>query len=418
MIQPFESIANQAVSKKGFFQGKSSAVTGETPLVHEKFKIPLGMVHVVCRSELLDSSPWQNAFRHQCCDYRYYEVVEQTLRGKFEYRYLILEDTFGKIRAIQPIFLTHQDLPAGLQGPLKAIISFFRKFSPNFLVLKMLMVGCSAGEGHLASDNNENHAWIANALHEALVKIARHFKSSIIVLKDFPSFYRSSLAAFSNNGYIRVPSMPAAKIDLNYLNFEDFMQRALSRSMRKNLRRKFRNSAKYPLLQMEVVNNITPYVDEIYPLYQQVLARSKLRFEELTKDFFCKVGQRMPDRTRFFVWRQSGKAVAFVFCMVHKQSLYDNYIGLDYSVALEMHLYFTTWRDVFEWAIQNHFKTYYTAPLNYDPKLHLRLELAPLDLYAHHVSSFLNPIFRQAVRFLQPVRHDPLISRFCNAHEL
>ena len=63
-------------------------------------------------------------------------------------------------------------------------------------------------------------------------------------------------------------------------------------------------------------------------------------------------------------------------------------------------------------------RTYYTAQLNYDPKLHLRLELAPLDLYVCHTSRFINPIFRIAMNFLQPVRHHPILRKFPNAHEM
>ena len=79
---------------------------------------------------------------------------------------------------------------------------------------------------------------------------------------------------------------------------------------------------------------------------------------------------------------------------------------------------FVTWRDVVQWALDNGLKRYYTAPLNYDPKFHLRMELAPLDLYAWHTSRLINPIFRLALRYLQPVRHDKVIKKFPNFHEL
>jgi len=36
--------------------------------------------------------------------------------------------------------------------------------------------------------------------------------------------------------------------------------------------------------------------------------------------------------------------------MVHEGTLYDLAMGLDYSVALELSLYFFTWRDMIEWG--------------------------------------------------------------------
>ena len=54
----------------------------------------------------------------------------------------------------------------------------------------------------------------------------------------------------------------------------------------------------------------------------------------------------MPDRVRFFVWRQEGKAIAFSLCLVHDGTIYDEYLGLDYRVAFDLHLYFYTLRDI------------------------------------------------------------------------
>jgi len=46
------------------------------------------------------------------------------------------------------------------------------------------------------------------------------------------------------------------------------------------------------------------------------------------------------------------------------------------------------------------------------------MRLAPLDLYARHLSPWLNPLFGLALGYLQPARHDPVLRRFPNAHEL
>src|SRR5207244_2035372 len=110
---------------------------------------------------------------------------------------------------------------------------------------------------------------------------------SIVLLKDFPSTYRDALRYFSNDGYTRLPSMPAAKLDLEFASFEDYMQRKLGKTFRKNLRRKFRNSERHPPTVMEVVTDAAPFVDEIYPLYLQTQQRSEFQFEKLTKDYFC-----------------------------------------------------------------------------------------------------------------------------------
>jgi len=63
------------------------------------------------------------------------------------------------------------------------------------------------------------------------------------------------------------------------------------------------------------------------------------------------LGRRMPDRARFFISRQHGKAIAFSVALVHDGTIYDDYLGLDYRVALDLHLYYYTFRDIIRWSL-------------------------------------------------------------------
>ncbi|MEY2538182.1 MAG: hypothetical protein QOG67_1922 [Verrucomicrobiota bacterium] len=379
--------------------------------------IPSGTAELVSRQELETCAAWKSVFARQVKDYRYYDILERTLEGGFEYHYLLLKNTSGVIRAIQPLFFVQQNLIEGLRGKLRSVVDVIRKKFPRFLTMRVLMVGCAAGEGHLGSCSPEDERWVSEALHASLETFARREKASLVVLKDFPSQYRETLKTFSSNGYTRVPSMPVTRLQLNYANFDEYLA-TLGKATRKNLRRKFRDAERAPKIEVEVVTDIAPCIDEAYPLYLQVHERSRLKFETLTKGYFCSLGRLMPERTRFFIWRQTGKIIAFGLCLVHGDTIYDECLGLDYNVALDLHLYFYTIRDVISWAIANGFKQYCSSPLNYDPKLHLGCDLVPLDLYVRHTASFINPIFGRAVKFLEPTRHDPVLRQFHNANAM
>jgi predicted N-acyltransferase len=328
----------------------------------------------------------------------------------------VLEDKSGKSRGVQPLFFLQQNLVEGVPA-LRSIVDLVRKTFPRFLTMRTMMVGCAAGEGHLAAATPDDQRWMADALQASLDKIARAHKASLIVLKDFPSRYRAALANLSANGYARVPSMPLTIRSLPYANFEEFLG-SLGRITRKGLRRKFRKAEGAPKIDMEVVIDITPLIDEAYPLYLAVHERSPLKFETLTKDYFCSLSREMPERVRYFIWRQNDRMIAFSLAFVHNDTIYDECLGMDYSVAHELSLYFYTLRDVISWALQQRLKFYCSTPLNYDPKLHLGCDLVPLDLYVRHTMSILNPIFGRAVRLLEPTRHDPVLRQFPNAHEL
>jgi hypothetical protein len=376
----------------------------------------LGSVRIADRAEVEQLPAWRSAFAAVRKDFRYYQIVQDTLPQGFEHGYLVIEDTAGVARAVQPFFLLQQDLLQGAGPAAGRWIGRVRRVWSKALTMRTLMVGCAAGEGHLASGGDAE--WIADLLHTALRPMARRLRAPMVVLKEFPARYRSPLNRFSTNGYTRVPSLPAARLSLDYPSFDEYMKRALSHATRKDLRRKFRDAEAADPIEMQTVTDLSPYVDEVYPLYRQVYDRSTLRFEQLTPEYFRRVSAEMPDRTRFFIWRQRGRAIAFSFCMTEDDTLHDEYVGMDYSVALDLHLYFYTIRDIITWGMQNGFKWYSSTALNYDPKLRLKCELVPLDLYVSHTFGPANWILGRVLPLLEPTRSDPTLRKFANYADL
>jgi len=374
----------------------------------------VGPAWVVNSFEKIPAGLRRTAFATRCRDFRYYEITEAGLPEQFEYHYFVLHEEVSGEWAIQPFFFVHQDLLAGLPQSLRSLFSGIRKGWPGFLKLRMLMIGCATSEGELDHDR----PWLAQALLDAVEAYRRRAKASLILLKDFPSGARPALALFSHNGYQRAPSMPAARLEFDFVDFEQYLMTKLSKVFRKNLRRKLRASEGTAPIIMEVMTDASAIVDEIFPLYLQTHERSEFNFEKLTKDYFRLIGQRMPDRARYFIWRQNGRIIAFSLCLVHEGVIYDLALGLDYPLALELSMYYVTWHDVIQWGLKNGMKAYHTGPLNYDPKLHLKLVLSPLDLYARHNWALFNPFFKLAIKYLEPTRHDRVIKQFPNASEL
>jgi predicted N-acyltransferase len=378
---------------------------------------PDGLAKIVKATALERDDAWRRSFASKTKDHRYYELIERTLANQFEHYYLVLGDRVGKLRAVQPIFFVRQNLVEGVPGKIRAIVDLIRKRFPRFLTMRVLMIGCAAGEGQLGAIDSNDEAWIAKALSTVLGTFAKQEKASLVVWKDFPAKYRSALAVLTEDGYARVPSMPMTRLRIDYKNFDEYLGQ-IGYVTRKSLRRKFRKAERAAKIDMEVVTDITTHVDEIYPLYLQVHERSPMKFEVLTKEFFSEIGRTMPERARFFIWRKAGKIIAFSLCLISDDTIHDECLGLDYRVAFDLSLYFYTLRDVLNWAMAQGLRYYSSGPLNYDPKLHLGHELEPLDLYVMHTKRFLNPIFRLAVKFLEPTRHDPVLKKFPNADQL
>jgi Peptidogalycan biosysnthesis/recognition len=375
-------------------------------------------VAVCSRLELMQHPHWAHAFATERKDRRYYELVEDTIHKDFDYRYFVIKDDTGTVRAVQPFFILDLDLLVGVSPKIGTLIDRVRRLFPGFMRLRTLMVGCVAGEGHLDATKTVSCHAPAQALASTVVEHARYLRAPLIVLKEFPAEYRLALGCFLTQGFTRVPSLPMTRLNIEYASFDDYMTRALNSATRTKLRRKFRAATRGPLIEMSIVEDITAIVDDIYPLYLNVYNRSKLHFEKLTKAYFCGLGRLMPDKVRFFVWRQNGAIVAFIACMLQGEALYAEYLGLDYTVALDLHLYHYAYRDMISWAIANGYKEFRSSGLNYDPKLHLRHLLGPIDLYVRHTSWLVNIALKWLLPWIEPTRHDKTLQKFANYHEL
>src|SRR6266513_1446508 len=225
-------------------------------------RLPQGVLKVLTLAELQNCSAWKRALQNRCKDHRYYQIVDATLQNDFEHYYLRLEDSSSNVRAIQPVFFVRQNLVEGVPGKLRSVVDVVRKIFPRFLTMRVLMVGSAAGTGDLGACDKRDQEWTADALRESLRTYAKRSKASLVVLKDFPASYRSPLGTLALNGYARIPSMPMTRLSLHYENWGRCFT-TLSKATRKDLRRKFRKADRAATIEMKVVTEIAPFVEEI-----------------------------------------------------------------------------------------------------------------------------------------------------------
>jgi hypothetical protein len=375
-------------------------------------------VEVLSRSEIEACERWEHAFPGQRKDRRYYELVEETIDQGFDYRYFALRDALGQVRAIQPFFINDQNLIEGSGPRVKQAVDLVRRVWPRFLRMRTLMVGCAAGEGHLDAGDEQTRHCIARSLGAAISGHARRLRTKLIVFKEFTVADRAALSCLAETGFTRAPSMPMSRLRLNFKDFDEYMRTVLSAKMRAKLRRDERRTAERAKLELRVVTGIAPYIEEIFPLYLGVYNRSTLHFEKLTREYLCRIGEVMGDRSLFFLILNGDKIVSFNLCLANGKELTSEYVGFDYEVAFDLNLYNLMTKKILEWAIENKFEWYASTSLNYEPKYHFRHVLDPLDLYVKHRWGLVNFFMKRALPLLEPTRQDPFLPKFPNYKDL
>ncbi len=104
---------------------------------------------------------------------------------------------------------------------------------------------------------------------------------------------------------------------LDYKNFDDYLARLLSANSRATVRRKLRVAARAePPIRMDVVVDATcrnrrPDLPALRKGLRALVAASS---RSSPRNSSASIGRRMPDKTRFLVWRQGERIIAFALC--------------------------------------------------------------------------------------------------------
>src|SRR2546422_7381206 len=98
-----------------------------SPLPQEVLSTEQGRVWVATRAQIQDSAQWRHTLSDQRKDYRYHEIVEETILQGFDYRYFVLEEPRGRVRAIQPFFMLNQDLVQGAGAKVQRLVHGVRR---------------------------------------------------------------------------------------------------------------------------------------------------------------------------------------------------------------------------------------------------------------------------------------------------
>lgn len=390
---------------------RQSQKTAEKPFV--SFRLPRGTARIYQRAADIDRELWHLAYGGTHKDFEYCRLLEDTMNKDYTYRYLVLLDPEENAVALQPLILLDQDLAASARSVMLRFIAFMRRWQPRFLRARMLMAGFLVGDTHVGIIRKKDQDEVASMLAIALQTYARMEGISLITIKDTLATSRTTLRPVLEHGFVRMAGFPPLTLPLNFATFEEYITKRLSKVTRKGLRRKLRTAEQAsPALRMEVLEDCSGVIDEIYPLYLEVARRSPVEFEVFSREYFLEAGRRMPGRFRYFLWRLQDRIVAFSFCVVWKETIHDNDIGLDYEFAYDRNLYYVSFRDVLNWSLQQGLKYYRSGPFNYEPKLHLRLVPEPTDIYFRHASPLLNAVIRRIAPLFAPTKVEPSLRKY------
>ncbi len=347
---------------------------------------------------------WSRVYPQVFEGYHFFKTLQESGLEQFEWHYILVYDA-EKLVGIAPCFLMHYPLDTTIQGPIKSALLKVKKIWPDFMELRALVCGLPMDQGRIGITGDPRA--VVRVICEAMESLAASRKISILGFKDFGLQECGWLDVLQDEGYYKFESMPSTEMAVPFRSFDEYVK-TLNRASRDGLKRKLKKIDRATPLPMEIRERLSEdELDQVHALYTQtLLSHGEMSFEIMTKDFFRRISDNMPAETRYFLWRLDGRIVAFAFCFVSAEKMIDYYLGFDYALAYDLHLYFTRFRDLMKWCIENKIRVYEMGNTGYEAKRRLGFGFIRLFVYAKHLNKLINPFFHLLCRCLRPENFD------------
>ena len=273
-----------------------------------------------------------------------------------------------------PLFETRFDLSTFVEGWIKKSVQAAGRLIPSLVKPRVLSVGLAVGEwSEIGIDPHIDEVTRDAAYTMAfntLQMLAAELESDIVAFYNFNQFGKLPGEVF--NDYHQVQFQSCARLPINFSSMEEFLAR-FSRAARKDLRRKMRASHEVRVIRSRT---IAPFLDRIYRLYLETVARSPLAFGVLNRLFFEKICESVPgaEYTLYFV---QDELAAFNLLVVTQETMVDKYFCMDYDLGRKYNIYVLSWLENVRTCMERKIPLYYTGQGAEKTKVHLGATLIP-----------------------------------------
>jgi hypothetical protein len=331
----------------------------------ESVELPSGLrARFYLSAAAVPEDVWNGLVRNEQLFLRhdYLRITEETASADLSFIYVLLYD--GKKAAAALYFqVVHlsAELLAEILAPLaaaKPIPGIGGNWS-DWLIrcreecgMRLLISGNNfvSGEYGIAirSDIDREQAF------SAMAEVVKHItKTSVEPIKISAVLVKDYYQAAAKDGFFRLkkhryhsfqvePEMIVPLRD-EWKTFDDYIA-AMAKKYRTRTRSVMNKTAMLETQELDAAET-EQLLPELYSLYLQVYNKARFKLTRLEASYFLEMKRAFPDSFRITVYRLNGRIVAFR-SLFHlpasankKAALEAHFIGLDYSVSSELHLY-------------------------------------------------------------------------------
>jgi hypothetical protein len=280
-----------------------------------------------------------------------------------------------------PLFETRFDLSAFVGGWLNKSLKVAGRVIPSLFHPRVLGVGSLIGEwSEIGIDpriDGETLDAACKMAFAALHTLAAELKSDVVALYNFNNYCNLPGEAF--NKFNRVKYRASALLPIDFSSVEEYLGR-LSRGARKDLHRKMRIA---PQVRVILSRDISPYLDRIYTLYLETVARGPMALGALNRLFFDKICERVSG-AEYMLYFVQEELVAFNLLIIKQEAMVDMFFCMDYGPGRTYNLYVLSWLENIRICLERKIPLYYAGQGTEKTKAHLGAAFIPSFILFKH----------------------------------
>lgn len=280
-----------------------------------------------------------------------------------------------------PLFETRFDLSHFVGGWIKQLLKVAGRLLPSFFQPRILGVGLLIGKGSEIGMDPQIDAGTRQAAWkmavETLQRLAAERKSDLLAFYNFDQ--EGNLPGEIFNQFHRVRCQSYARLPIDFNSLEEFLA-CLSRAARKDLRRKMRASHQVRMIR---TRDISFFLDRIYNLYLQTVARGALALGRHNRLFFEKFCEKIPE-AEYRLYFVKEELAAFNLLVVKQQELVDTYFCMENELGRRYNLYVLSWLENIRTCLELKIPLYQAGQGAEKTKAHLGATFIPSFIYFKH----------------------------------
>jgi hypothetical protein len=302
-----------------------------------------------------------------------------------------------------PLFETRFDLSMFAEGWIKKSLKVADRLIPSVFQPRVLGVGLLEGEwSEIGIDPQIDEDTVDKACKiafDVLQTLAVELNSDIVALYNFNQYGKLPGEVFKK--FNRVQYRSSARLLINFNSMEEYLSH-LSSAARKDLHRKMRVAPDVRVIRSCV---ISPFLDKIYTLYLETVARSPMALGVHNRLFFEKICERVPgaEYTLYFVQEE---LAAFNLLIVKREVMVDKYFCMNFELGRKYNLYVLSWLENVRTCVERKIPLYCAGQGTEKTKAHLGATFIPsFILFKHRRQAFDRFLVWQSVMINKVLSH-------------